>query len=115
MNSEKILISGYYGFDNFGDDAILHMLVSNIKANCPNSQITAISNNPDKIKQIYGINSVYRFDLKSIYLEMRKTSLFISGGGSLLQDVTSLNSLIYYLGLIFLAQISGKKTYIFAQ
>ena len=41
--------------------------------------------------------------------------VLISGGGSLLQDITSLKSLIYYLAIIFLAIVFRKKVIIFAQ
>lgn len=115
MQPKKILISGYYGFDNFGDDAILHVLISDIKARLNNSEITVISNNSDKIRQNYGVDSVYRFDFKGIYSVMKNADIFISGGGSLLQDATSFKSLIYYLSLIFLAEILKIRTYIYAQ
>lgn len=112
---KKIIISGYYGFDNFGDDAILRVLVSDISRKINADDITVISNNPQKIKENYGINSLYKFDFKAIFKEMSNAHLFISGGGSLLQDVTSVKSLLYYLFLIFTAQIKGLKTYIYAQ
>ncbi|MFH0702900.1 MAG: polysaccharide pyruvyl transferase CsaB [bacterium] len=115
MKSKKILISGYYGFDNFGDEAILYALVSEIKKNINNSKITAISNNPDKTSKNHNINSIYKFDFKKNFYEMKNADLFISGGGSLLQDVTSFKSLLYYLSLIFLAKILNKKIYIYAQ
>lgn len=115
MKTKKILISGYYGFDNFGDDAILQVLAESLKEIDENFEVTAISNNPEKIKQNYGIDSVKRFDFKLIISKMLKTDLFISGGGSLLQDVTSFKSLLYYLFLIFIAIFFGKKVYIYAQ
>lgn len=114
-NTYKILISGYYGFDNFGDDAILYVILDSLKSTIPNAEIVVISNDPEKIKELYGVASVYRFDLKGIFSVMRYSDLFISGGGSLLQDVTSIKSLIYYLFLIFLAKISRTKSCIYAQ
>jgi polysaccharide pyruvyl transferase CsaB len=115
MKQKKILISGYYGFGNFGDDAILHVLISDIKSSTENPQITVISNNPEETRLSYGVESIYKFDFKNIISCMKSSDLFISGGGSLLQDVTSFKSLLYYLGLIFLAQISGIKACIYAQ
>jgi len=115
MKQKKILLSGYFGFDNFGDDAILHVLVSDIKKCDENAEIIAISNNPEKTQKNYGIKSIYRFDFKNIISCMKSSDLFISGGGSILQDVTSLKSLLYYLGLIFLAKILRVKTCIYAQ
>jgi polysaccharide pyruvyl transferase CsaB len=115
MKKKKILVSGYYGFDNFGDDAILHVLVSDIKSSTENPEITVISNNPEKTKLDYGVESIYRFDLRNIFSCMKSSNLYVSGGGSLLQDVTSLKSLLYYLSLIFLAQVLRVKTCIYAQ
>ncbi|HBG49220.1 MAG TPA: polysaccharide pyruvyl transferase CsaB [Cyanobacteria bacterium UBA9971] len=112
---KKILISGYYGFDNFGDDAILHAMVYELKKHLTNPRITVISNNPAKIKRIYDVDSIHRFNSKEIIKKMKSCNVFISGGGSLLQDVTSCRSFIYYLSLIFLAKYFGKKTIIFAQ
>ncbi|MDD3013003.1 MAG: polysaccharide pyruvyl transferase CsaB [Candidatus Gastranaerophilales bacterium] len=115
MNQKKILISGYYGFDNFGDDAILHVLISDVKNSTNNPKITVISDNPEKTKLKYNVESVYRFDFKNIFSCMKSSDLFISGGGSLLQDITSFKSLLYYLGLILLALILGVKSCIYAQ
>ena len=112
---KKILISGYYGFDNFGDDAILHVMISEFKKHLNNPKITVISNNPAKTKKSYAVDSIYRFNLKGIIKKMKAYDVFISGGGSLIQDVTSFKSLFYYLSLIFLAKFFRKKTIIFAQ
>ncbi len=115
MNNCKILISGYYGFENFGDDAILYSILNEIKKIVPHSDITVISNNPDLIKTEYNTNSIYRFDFKEISKHLSASDIFISGGGSLLQDITSLKSLCYYLTLIWLAKHFKNKIYIFAQ
>lgn len=113
---KKILISGYYGFDNFGDDAILHAMVSEMKKHLNNPKITVISGNPAKTKKVYDVDSVYKLNFKEIIKKMKACNVFISGGGSLLQDVTSCRSFLYYLGLIFLAKyIYRKRTIIFAQ
>ncbi len=112
---KKILISGYYGFDNFGDDAILHIMVSELKKHLSDPKITVISNNPPKVSKIYGVNSIHRFNYKEIIKNLKSCNVFISGGGSLLQDATSCRSFLYYLGLIFLAKFYRKKTIIFAQ
>ena len=45
---------------------------------------------------------------------MRRSSVLISGGGSLFQDSTSSKSLKYYAGIVNLARRMGMKTYIYA-
>ena len=111
--TKKYCISGYYGFDNFGDETILKILVENLKKF--DSDITVFSSNPIKTSEKLNVSSVKSFDLKGVVNAIKNSDCLISGGGSLLQDVTSKKSLIYYLGVIFLAQFFRKKTIIFAQ
>lgn len=113
-NPPKVLISGYYGFNNFGDEAVLSVLVNNLKESRI-KDITVFSKNPEFTEKTYDVKSVNSFNLAEIFFSMMKTDFLISGGGSLLQDVTSAKSLIYYLFIILLALIFGKKVIIFAQ
>lgn len=111
---KKFVLSGYFGFKNFGDEAILSVLIN--KLNQEENKITIISSNPEFTKSQYqNIESVYTFNITDIIQKIVKSDILISGGGSLLQDVTSLKSLIYYLGVIFIALILHKKVIIFAQ
>ena len=111
---DKILISGYYGFDNSGDDAILKAIVKDIREENSKINITVLSNNPPKTEEIYGVRAINRFNLREILREMKNIDLFISGGGSLLQDVTSTRSLIYYLATMSLAKIYKKPVMVYA-
>lgn len=107
----KICISGYYGFKNFGDESILSVLINHFQ----NADITVFSSNPDFTSQAYGVNAVRTFDLKKVLETIINTDVLISGGGSLLQDVTSLKSLVYYSLIIGLGILFNKKVIIFAQ
>ncbi len=113
MKKVKVVVSGYIGFDNFGDEAILSVLLDNLKQQ--RTEITVISSNPAKTKLLHGVKSCKTFAFFSILAALLRTDILISGGGSLLQDKTSVKSLLYYLFLIFCAKISGKKVIIFAQ
>ena len=111
--SKKVVISGYYGADNFGDEAILETLVKRLKNF--GTDITVLSSNPEKTKKNYNVNAVKKFDLRKVINAISKSDVLISGGGSLLQDATSLKSLLYYLFVIFIAQFLKKDVIIFAQ
>ncbi len=111
----NIVISGYYGFDNIGDEAILYVIVKSLKQNIPNVQITVLSNNPEKTAKTYRVNSVNRWNLKSVSKCIGRCDLLISGGGSLLQDVTSNKNILYYLGVIKIAQLYRKKVVFYSQ
>lgn len=108
---KKILISGYYGFDNFGDEAILGVLINHLRGN----DITVLSSNPEKTGRTHNVNSLNSFNPKLIVERLPKFDMLISGGGSLLQNVTSNKSLFYYCGLINIMASLKKDVIIFAQ
>lgn len=107
----KYVVSGYIGFNNFGDEAIARVLTQNLKKNGA-EKITLISSNPEKTAKLYDVEAVGMF---GFIKPIMKSDVLISGGGSLLQDVTSLKSLVYYLGIIMTALFFRKKVVIFAQ
>lgn len=111
---KRFVLSGYFGFKNFGDEAILSVLVNKLQEY--KHRITVISSNPNYTRSKFKhIRSVQTFDFSSIIGSIAKSDCLISGGGSLLQDVTSFKSLIYYLTIIFIALFFNKKVIIFAQ
>lgn len=112
---KRVLISGYFGFNNLGDEAILNSMIEMIEELNPEAEIIVLSNSPESTKVKYNTEAIYRYDIFKIMSEMKRSDIFISGGGSLLQDVTSLRSVPYYLGLIFIAFIFNMKTIFFAQ
>jgi len=109
-----IIISGYYGLGNSGDEALLKSIVSDLKSINPDITITALSGNAKLTKELYGIKTVNRFNILSIVREFRSARLLLSGGGTLIQDATSTKSLLYYLGIILLAKKMGLKTMLYA-
>lgn len=111
----KILISGYYGFENFGDEAILLVLIRELKRIIPEVEIVVLTSNIQYTETQYNVRAVNRMVIPNVIKEMITSDLLISGGGSLLQDVTSSMSIYYYLFIIQLAKILGLKTFIYAQ
>lgn len=111
----KVLISGYYGFGNVGDEAVLQAIIQGLLNHDSNIEITVLSASPSLTKDFYKINSIYSYDWLKIFAKMLKVDVFISGGGTLFQNVTSNRSFLYYLGLVMLARLMGKRVVIFAQ
>jgi len=111
----KIVISGYYGFDNCGDEAVLMSIVHCLKKLRPDARIVVLSGNPEKTRGSYDVDAVGRWNPVSIARQLATCRLLISGGGSLLQDVTSARSPGYYLGVIRLALLFRKKVMIYSQ
>lgn len=110
------MISGYYGFDNTGDEAILQSIVRFFKEKLPLIKIIVLSHNPQKTSQVYKVQAINRLNLFQILYFLKDTDLFISGGGGLLQDTTGKGwSVLYYLGLIWWALLFKVSVVIYAQ
>lgn len=111
--NKKVLISGYIGFSNFGDDAMLEVLINHLQEK--NCQITTLSANPHETKKIFGIESFFYKSPIKVLTSLFKADVLISGGGNLFQDETSFLSLFYYFFIIFAAKILNKKIIIYSQ
>lgn len=114
---KRIAISGYYGFQNAGDEAVLEGLVTALRARASEKdvEITALSIDPARTTLEHSIPAVHRYRLGPLLRTLSHSDLLLSGGGSLLQDSTSAHSIFYYLGVVRMAQIMGKKTMFAAQ
>lgn len=115
----RLVLSGYYGFDNSGDEAVLQSILLALRAEGEAAGIRVepivLSGNPDRTRQMYGVEAVHRMKPAELWGAIRRSDGVISGGGSLLQDATGKLSIPYYLGVLKLAQWLGKPTYIYSQ
>lgn len=111
----KIVISGYYGFANAGDEAMLTAIINTLRQLDPQAEITVITGNCAATAARHRVRAVKRTDFFAIVRSLAACSLVISGGGSLLQDVTSSRSLYYYLSIMGLAVALGKPVMLYAQ
>jgi polysaccharide pyruvyl transferase CsaB len=109
VRREGVLICGAYGWNNAGDDAILEGIVQELRAVDPDRPITVLSRSPSQTRRAYGVFSLHTFNLPGFLLAARRAALFLSGGGSLIQNVTSNRSLWYYLFAIAWAHILGAR------
>lgn len=112
---DRIVVSGYYGFDNLGDEAILEELLSELKRLVEPEKIVVLSQNPEKTTAVFDVASVNRWRLGKIASLLLGAKLFVSGGGGLYQDASSVRSVVYYSTLAILARLSGAETVIYAQ
>lgn len=102
-------ICGAYGKGNAGDDAILEAIVKELRDIDPDLPIWVLSRRPKETRLRYRINAIYTFRLWHFWRVLGKTRLYINGGGSLMQDVTSRRSLWFYLLTISLAHRRRNK------
>jgi polysaccharide pyruvyl transferase CsaB len=111
----RFLVSGYYGFANLGDEAILAQIVAQLKTRYPNDAIDVLSAHPKTTAHEFGVEATPRMDLGTIKRAIERADVVLSGGGGLMQNATSLKSLLYYAGIVRTAIHAGKRTMIFAQ
>ena len=108
------VISGYYGYHNLGDDAILLSIRRRLAALSDDVELVALSNAPDSTLEEYDVKAVQRFQPMQVRKAIKNADLLISGGGSLLQDRTSTRSLMYYLTVIRMALHYQKPVMLYA-
>lgn len=111
--TKRVLISGYIGFSNFGDDTIFTLLTQHLKTK--NVNICALAYHPSRAQKRFKVEAVNYKNPFEILLQIIRCDYLISGGGSLLQNVTSNFSLLYYISIILIAKLMFKKVIIFAQ
>lgn len=109
-----ILISGYYGFKNSGDDAILMAILDNLRTYKKDIKILVLSKNPEETKRIYGVDTADRFNFSEVIKAIKSSKLFLTGGGNLIQDESSTRSLMYYLSTIWMAKKLGLKVMLYS-
>ena len=110
----RVVMSGYYGFSNAGDDAILQSIHESIQAASDDIQVTVLSNEPEATHRLYDMDALPRFRFWKVMKALKECDALLSGGGSLLQDRTSTRSLLYYLSIIRGAQLLGKPVMLYA-
>jgi len=96
----RIIVSGYYGFGNAGDEAMLSGIIAGMHDAASDPRFTVLSGDPERTSRTHQVESIGRFDFGSLRRALRDADLLISGGGNLLQDVTSVRSCLYYLAIV---------------
>ncbi|MHB1127160.1 MAG: polysaccharide pyruvyl transferase CsaB [Bacillota bacterium] len=119
---KRLVISGFYGGRNTGDEAILAAMLAALRQAIPGADITVLSLNPQDTARNFGVCSVYRGWRRQLWEKfrlLRQADLLISGGGGLLQDTypTGIISgpLPYYLLVVALTKILGTPVMFYAQ
>ncbi|MBW3637047.1 MAG: polysaccharide pyruvyl transferase family protein, partial [Armatimonadetes bacterium] len=111
----KFLLNGYFGFDNAGDEAVLAAMLADLRALRSDATFIATSGNPAQTREMHGCEAIGRQNPRELFAAIQSCDVFLSGGGSLVQDVTSFRNVVYYTTLLRLAKMMSKKTMVYAQ
>ncbi|MCL6590498.1 MAG: polysaccharide pyruvyl transferase family protein [Firmicutes bacterium] len=113
-----IVIFGYFGCRNLGDETNLSQLVTMLRqmdACDPGLTVTVLSASPEATARLLGVRSIGKYHLPAILRAFRKADLLIGGPGSLFQDRTSLRSLLYYALIVASGKLFGLPIFLFGQ
>jgi polysaccharide pyruvyl transferase CsaB len=99
----KLVLAGYFGCGNLGDDAILAGFLEGI-AGFPVRPI-ALSGFPEQTYRTLQVHAIPRMNYSAISEALQGAEALVFPGGSIFQDVTSLRSIYYYSKLVSM----GKK------
>lgn len=103
----RVLLSGYFGFGNTGDEIIFEVLKE--KFSIMGYDVLSL------VRKKKNRNEYNRYNLIDVLNAVRASDIVISGGGGLIQDSTSSKSFLYYVFILTLGKAFRKKTVIFAQ
>ena len=111
MNKKfDVLLLGYYGFGNLGDELLAEAAVSLLtECGIPKNRIAVLSSLPAQSAQRLGIAAFNRWSLKDIARACSASKVLMLGGGGLFQESTSLRSCFYYYSVMKIARLYGLK------
>ena len=137
MNSENarphLVISGWHGHDNAGDDATLIQFLAEMGRGTDGAErdITVLSELPDRVEEVFGterVHSTFHFETVGLHglthllkgrwfghlALLKRSRLFALGGGSLLRDNTTWHNLFRVLDEIWIAKMFGCRVALYA-
>jgi polysaccharide pyruvyl transferase CsaB len=87
----RVVICGYYGFGNAGDELILGAMLHELRALRPALAATVISGDPASTRSRYGVDSIHWQDVPGIAARVRDADLVVVGGGGLFQEYSGID------------------------
>ncbi len=82
----RVLIFGYYGFRNTGDEAILAGMLRDLRGEIPDLEAIVVSGDPDGTSRDHGVRAVLFTDVPRLIDAARESEAILLGGGGLFHD-----------------------------
>lgn len=112
----RVILFGYYGFGNAGDEAVLAGLLQGLRRFGPEQvEYIALSGNPRETERLHQVASRPRNDWRTLLDQSGGADAWVFGGGSLLQDVSGPLTMPYYLGVMSLLHLRRQRLFFHAQ
>lgn len=119
----KVVISGFYGSRNLGDEAILSSIIYSLREEYDNVEITVLSLLPQNVREDHDVDALLRADLgprmftmnwSVLYQALSEADIHIIGGGGLLQDAHFNLSIFRYLYPVLLSKSAGTPVMLYS-
>lgn len=110
-----LILAGYFGCGNNGDDAILLGYLNALELASPGHDFTVMAGSPDAMQRTHNLRAIDRRDGKAFSEALATADAVVFPGGSIFQDVTSQRSVFYYHDLVKKAKKAGKKVLLLGQ
>ena len=116
-----IVIKGYYGRDNLGDELMMEIFIKTLKGYNENIDIKIMNSSPENTKELYNIETPYelvtgKMPSLSVLLKRTKTivssDLYVLGGGTILTDKHSYLHFLENITYFGLRKLLGKESQI---
>lgn len=104
----RLLMVGYFGEGNLGDEAVLQGAVQALRSRAPDVLIYVLWGDKGQLPK--GAAPVNRRNPLAIIRALLRCRVVLAPGGSLFQDITGPASIPYYGGILFMAHFFGAKT-----
>lgn len=115
MGVLKLFLFGYFGRNNFGDEAILYSFLNWCRGRLSGAQFRVLTADPDCTAQRYGVEPVAKMDIRGVARAVYWSDVVVAPGGGIFQDSSSVRSVFYYLGILLLARFFSRPVFLLSQ
>ena len=102
----RVVLHGGYGKHNLGDDAILDVLLGQVKAHVPDARVTVLAHGPEFVRRRYGVRA-HHFTTPGALRAVLASDLYVIGGGGIVNRINS------YSGMQRLRLLDPKGKFLF--
>ena len=107
----SVCLMGFFGYNNLGDEETLKCAVTALES-IGIKDISVLSASEVNTGSSISVKRIYdRMNLKDVVKAIDHADVFVLCGGNLMQNETSLRSLVYYEQLVEIAKRRGKRIY----
>ena len=85
---KRVLVSGYYGAQNTGDELILRAIVDGVRRIAPDLEVSVAAERPERVEADHPVSAFRRHDHAACVAEASNAAAVVVGGGGIWHDYT---------------------------